>query len=112
MIDVMKHHARLLCDFHGGDFGVRDFRKHVSWYLTGYPIGGERRKMLAMTSTLHELDERLDELDRSLDLPKESYRLARGHTNGPRPVDLPHRWFETANDVDTVIEDDGTVSGG
>ena len=36
-------HARLLVEPRAtSDCGVRDFRKHVGWYLTGYPVGGGR----------------------------------------------------------------------
>ena len=31
---------------------MRDFRKHTSWYLTGYPVGGEMRRRFANISTL------------------------------------------------------------
>src|SRR4051794_6020048 len=42
---VMQRHARLLVESKGSQSaGVRDFRKHVSWYLTGYPVGGAARR--------------------------------------------------------------------
>ena len=34
----------------------RDFRKHVAWYLKGFPVGGETRAALGMVSSLAELD--------------------------------------------------------
>lgn len=113
VIDAMKLHAQLLCnEFNEENNGVRDFRKHVGWYLTGYPVGGEVRRTMALVSSLAELDEKLDSLDRSLALPDAARRAKRGHTNGPRPVALPHRWIETADD-DAVPEGaDVLVSGG
>ena len=39
--EQMADHCRLLADLLGEDNAVRDFRKHTSWYLTGYP--GRRR---------------------------------------------------------------------
>ena len=64
--------------------GVRDFRKHVGWYLTGYPVGGDRRKRLTLADSLAALGTGLDDLDRSIELPADAVRIRRGHTNGPR----------------------------
>jgi nifR3 family TIM-barrel protein len=113
VIEAMRLHARLLCaEFDEENNGVRDFRKHVSWYLTGYPVGGEVRRRMALTSSLTELDAMLDELDPSLALPDAARRAKRGHTNGPRPVALPYGWIESADD-DAVPEGaDVLVSGG
>ncbi len=113
VIEAMKLHARLLCaEFDEESNGIRDFRKHVGWYLTGYPVGGEVRRVMALVSSLDELDARLDELDPTLALPDAARRAKRGHTNGPRPVALPYRWIETADD-DAVPEGaEMLVSGG
>ncbi|HEV8116698.1 MAG TPA: tRNA dihydrouridine synthase DusB [Acidimicrobiales bacterium] len=98
VVEVLRAHARLLCDLLGEEGGCRDVRKHVGWYLTGYPVGGERRRRLGQVATLAELDGTLDELDPSCALPPGAERLPRGHTNGPRPVHLPERWLETLDD--------------
>jgi nifR3 family TIM-barrel protein len=48
VIDAMQRHARLLADHyigHGGEvYAMRDFRKHTSWYVSGYPVGPEVRR--------------------------------------------------------------------
>ena len=43
--------------------GCTDFRKHVAWYLKGFPVGAELRRALAMVSSLSELDDLLGKLD-------------------------------------------------
>src|SRR5690606_17294042 len=54
---VMRRHAELLTEWLGGEVeGCTDFRKHVAWYLKGFPVGPELRRALAMVSTLSELD--------------------------------------------------------
>jgi nifR3 family TIM-barrel protein len=110
--DVMRRHARLLVDAFGGSeaMAVRDFRKHVGWYLTGYPAGGVRRRSLGLVSTLAELDALLDELDPDAVLPPEAHRLPRGHLQGPKPVSVPDRWVETRDDPAPL--DELFVSGG
>ena len=93
----MRRHARLLVESKGAELlGVRDFRKHVSWYLTGYPVGGVAGVRLASSSTLAELDELLAPLDPSTPLPAGAERLSRGHTQGPRLVTLPDGWRDSA----------------
>ena len=42
--DVMRRHAGLMADWMGEDKGLREFRKHVSWYLKGFAVGGETRQ--------------------------------------------------------------------
>ena len=42
---------------------MRDIRKHIAWYLHGFPAGAELRRALALVKTLAELDELLDQLD-------------------------------------------------
>jgi nifR3 family TIM-barrel protein len=109
---TMAEHARLLADHLGEAPGVRDFRKHVGWYLTGYPVGGARRRALAEVATLDELDEQLAGLDPTAPLPDAARRLPRGHTDGPRPVALPDRWLETVDDPTPPLGADTLVSGG
>jgi nifR3 family TIM-barrel protein len=112
VVAMMRLHANLLADLLGEDRGVRDFRKHVGWYLTGFPLGGERRRRAATSSTLAELDAVLDDLDPALPFPESARRTPRGHTRGPKPVSLPHRWLETVDDPTPPSGADVLVSGG
>jgi nifR3 family TIM-barrel protein len=111
--DVMRRHARLLVELKGDELlGVRDFRKHVSWYLTGYPVGGVRRRALASSSSLAELDELFAPMDRSTPLPAGAERLARGHTQGPRTVTLPDGWRDSAGVLTPPVGADGVFASG
>jgi nifR3 family TIM-barrel protein len=110
--DTMRVHVDLLCDLFGEEAGVRDFRKHVGWYLAGYPVGHDRRRRLTLATTLGELHAGLDALDRWVTLPRDAYRLARGHTSGPRRVRLPDGWHESAADLAPPADAGVLVSGG
>jgi nifR3 family TIM-barrel protein len=112
VVAVLRRHARLLCDALGEAGGCRDIRKHTAWYLTGYPVGGERRRRLSQVSSLAELDALLDDLDPATALPPGAERLKRGHTNGPRPVALPPGWLDTVDDPTPPSGADALVSGG
>jgi len=114
---VMADHARRLVDHfdgHGGeDLAMRDFRKHTSWYLTGYPVGSEARRRFSMVSTLTELEDLVAALDPTAELVEGGERIKRGHTNGPRKVSLPDGFLDRL-DAGDVPDDDSVmaVSGG
>ncbi len=95
----MADHCRLMADLLGEDNAVRDFRKHTSWYLTGYPVGGALRGRFGMISSLAELDDLLAELDPTLVVVPGGERIRRGHTNGPIRVALPHGYLDDLDDA-------------
>ena len=51
-------------------------------------------------------------LDASQPMPVEAQRMARGHTNGPRPVALPPGWLQAVDDLTPPVGGDELVSGG
>lgn len=113
VIAVMRRHARLLVEQRADELlGVTDFRKHVSWYLTGYSAGPERRRRLAMSSSLAELDGLLGELDPSVRLLPQAENLPRGHLHGPKPVTLPEHWRDHVDDPTPPSGGDVYASGG
>ena len=109
---VMATHATLLVEAFGANLGIRQFRKHTSWYLTGWPVGPTARRSLGLVSTLDELTVLLYGFDPDIPFPPGAGRMARGHTNGPRPVHLPDRWRQTADDPTPPEGGDELVSGG
>lgn len=99
---VMRRHAELLTEGLGGEVdGCTDFRKHVAWYLKGFPVGAELRRALAMVSSLGELDDLLGKLDPEVPYPTEILGQPRGRTNSPGKVFLPDGWLRDRDD-DTV----------
>lgn len=113
VLAVMLRHAEALCAHLEEDRGIRDFRKHTSWYLTGYPVGGEMRRRFAEVSSLAQLAELADMLDPSSVIVEGGERIARGHTNGPIKVVLPEGYLDHLDDM-TVPDDAAVValSGG
>jgi nifR3 family TIM-barrel protein len=122
VVDVMKRHLRTLVEHFGDDSsgtsrGVRDFRKHVSWYLTGYPVGGEVRHRLATADSIEAFDAILDEmLERNgadMTVVEGGESLRRGKTSGPIKVSLPEGFRGCLDDM-TVPDDDSemAISGG
>jgi len=122
VVDVMKRHLRTLVEHFGDDSsgtsrGVRDFRKHVSWYLTGYPVGGEVRHRLATADSTAAFDAILDEMiernGADMTVVEGGESLRRGKTSGPIKVSLPEGFRGCLDDM-TVPDDDSemAVSGG
>ena len=109
----MADHCRLLAEHLGEDHAVRDFRKHTSWYLTGYPVGGEARGNFSKINSIAELDHLIAALDPTLVVVPGGERIRRGHTNGPIRVVLPEGYLDDLDDA--TPPDDGHVmalSGG
>ena len=101
---VMRRHAELLVRWLEDEReGVTGFRKHVAWYLKGFPVGTELRRAMAMASTLMELDDLLGKLDQDAPFPVEVLGRPRGRTNSPARVVLPYGWLDDRDD-ETVPE--------
>jgi nifR3 family TIM-barrel protein len=101
---IMRRHAVLLTEWLGDEVGgCTDFRKHVAWYLKGFPVGAELRRALAMVSGLGELDDLLGKLDPAEPFPVSTLGQPRGRTNSPGRVALPDGWLAD-RDADEVPE--------
>ncbi len=109
---IMRRHLDALADAYGPEHGVRQFRKHAGWYLAGLPVGPSVRRALGQASSVDEVEEQLAGLDPLAPFPEEARRIARGHTNGPKPVRLPPGWLEQADDATPPAGGDVLVSGG
>jgi nifR3 family TIM-barrel protein len=90
---VMRRHAGLMVEWMGEDKGCRELRKHVSWYLKGFAVGGDLRMRLGMVSSLAELAELLGGLDVTQPFPAQSVGAPRGRLGSPRRVVLPDGWL-------------------
>lgn len=113
VLPVMIEHATALCAHFDGDRGIRDFRKHTGWYLTGYPVGGEVRRKFSEVSSLNQLCTLAGSLDPMISIVAGGERIARGHTNGPIRVALPDGYLADRDDMS--VPDDADVlqlSGG
>jgi nifR3 family TIM-barrel protein len=111
--DALGDHAHRLAAWLGDDVAVKDIRKHVGWYLQGYPVGPAVRRRLVQAETLDAFDAVLRDLDPTVELPESSLGLPRGHQHGPRPVTVPDGFWED-RDADELlgVGADSYTSGG
>jgi len=123
IVATMVEHLDLLCEYtpSGGRPGVeltavRDFRKHIGWYLQAIAVGGATRRQLMAAETRNEvvglLHQVVDTVGPEMVPDAAARRQPRGHTNGPRPVVLPPGWLDNPLDPEPPAGADAFVSGG
>ncbi|MFE3293763.1 tRNA dihydrouridine synthase DusB [Rhodococcus sp. NPDC059234] len=108
---IIRRHAELLAAHHGEDKGLRELRKHVAWYLRGFPAGSDMRVAMAMVSTLEELDGLLVQLPPDVPFPKDA-EGPRGRQGSPGKVSLPEGWLDDPEDCLVPAGADLMHSGG
>ncbi|BBZ72029.1 tRNA dihydrouridine synthase DusB [Mycobacterium paraseoulense] len=109
--DIVRRHGQLLAAHFGEDKGMRDIRKHIGWYLHGFPAGSELRRALAMVKTLDELDSLLSQLDATVAFP-DAASGPRGRQGSPARVALPEGWLTDPDDCRVPAGADVMHSGG
>ena len=109
--DIIRQHATLLAAHFGEDKGLRDIRKHIAWYLHGFPAGSQLRQALALVKTRAELDELLNQLDPTVPFP-DSAAGPRGRQGSAARVALPDGWLIDRDDCTVPVDADVMNSGG
>ncbi len=93
---TLRRHAAYLVDFHHDEQrGCREIRKHISWYLKGFAVGGQLRHRLALIDSLAALDDLIADLDLDQPWPGEPAEGQRGRAGSSRVVALPDRWLDS-----------------
>ncbi|MFW7415709.1 tRNA dihydrouridine synthase DusB [Demequina sp. SO4-18] len=116
--DTIYRHSELMVAFYDGDENkaVREMRKHMAWYLKGYPVGGELRRSLGLVATLDGLRSLLDSLPLDTPYPGEAAEGARGRQGTPKRPACPEGWLDTQDitpDLEARLrEAELSVSGG
>lgn len=92
--DLLREHGDLLVDAYGEFTGIRELRKHTSWYLQGFPVGGAMRRQLNQVESFEQLQRLLDSFDRDIPFDENVRRQPRGHTTPSKRIVLPHGWLD------------------
>jgi nifR3 family TIM-barrel protein len=114
---TMRRHTEYLTEFYGSELkACRDIRKHVAWYLKGFPAGRDTRRRLALVDSLAALDDLVADLDPDAPWPGEPAEGQRGRAGSPHRVALPDAWLDSRelNEAAAafVAEAELSVSGG
>ncbi|MBM0263278.1 tRNA dihydrouridine synthase DusB [Corynebacterium macginleyi] len=108
---VIVRHAELLAQHEGEEYASRDIRKHVGWYLRGFPVGGQVRAGLAKVDSLERLRELLAPWADSPAVAADADG-ARGRQGSPSKVALPDGWLDDPEDEFVPVGADIYNSGG
>ncbi len=115
--DTLRRHTAYLVDFYADELrACRDIRKHIAWYLKGFPAGSSLRHSLALVDSLAALDRLLAQLDADAPWPGDAAEGQRGRAGTPRRVILPEGWLDSrelsATHAAMVAQAEQSVSGG
>jgi nifR3 family TIM-barrel protein len=108
---IIRRHGELLAAHFGEDKGMRDMRKHIAWYLHGFPAGADLRRALALVKTCAELDALLDRLDPDVPFPPAATG-PRGRQGSAASVALPDGWLSDPDECVVPVGADAMHSGG
>jgi nifR3 family TIM-barrel protein len=108
---IVLRHGELLAAHFGEDKGMRDIRKHIAWYLHGFPAGAELRRALALVKTLKELAGLLETLDPEVPFPAAATG-PRGRQGSAAAVALPEGWLADPDDCTVPAGAEVMHSGG
>lgn len=109
--DIVRRHGELLIAHFGEDKAMRDIRKHIAWYLHGFPAGSDLRCALALVKTFDELNALLDQLDAAVAFP-DAANGPRGRQGSAARVALPDGWLDDPDDCTVPAGADVMHSGG
>ena len=109
--EIMMRHGQLLVEFFESEGrAMRDFRKHMAWYLKGFSVPRQLRANFGMVSSLSELEHLLDQLEEQ-QYPVDIADAPRGRRSHGRSVHLPDGWLDDPDEFASISIDDA-VSGG
>lgn len=66
VINMIIRHAKLQIEYKGEFIGIREMRKHVAWYTTGYPKSSKLRNQVNETETMDQLYQLMEDYKNSI----------------------------------------------
>lgn len=67
-VEMMLRHTKLEIEYKGENVGIREMRKHVAWYTTGYPMSAKFRQSVNLIDTYSQLEELLLAYQQSVEM--------------------------------------------
>lgn len=94
---IIVRHAQLLTEFYDGDerMAVHDLRKHVAWYLKGFPVGGATRRAFMECESLADVEREVAQLNQDAPYPERVVDKPRGRVRFQKKVHLPYGWLDS-----------------
>jgi tRNA-dihydrouridine synthase len=111
---LARRHVELALDWYTDDevAAIRRLRKHLKWYLQGYPVGPAVHARAGLVASPDDVLGLLDDLDPCLEVVPSAVRAPRGRSAPMKRLVLPDGWCEDPDEQVCVAEPVGAVSGG
>lgn len=114
---VIRRHVDLIADWQTSTTDrpvhLATFRKHLAWYLKGYPVGSDVRRLAGQVTEVSDVSDLLELLDPDAQPASDASSFNRSHSNKLRKVALPQGWLDDPDeDVVLAPSADKVVSGG
>ena len=62
VVEMIRRHGRMQVEYKGETMGMREMRKHIAWYTTGYPHSAAIRREANFIETYEQLEKLCDKL--------------------------------------------------
>jgi nifR3 family TIM-barrel protein len=112
LVPSVSRHLDLMLDWYDDEpVAVRKLRKHLRWYLQGYPVGASVRRAAGSVETADDVEHLLRSLDPRAEVPPDAVSSPRGRTDTIARLVLPEGWCETP-DALTRVDDPLLVHSG
>ena len=94
---------------------MHDLRKHIAWYLKGFPVGGTTRRAFMECENLADVERETSRLDPAITFPERVKDKPRGRVRFAKKVHLPYGWLDsrvtTHEERETLFGDDPMDAG-
>ncbi len=110
---MLLRHLELMIEWYEQErYAVHRMRKHISWYLAGYPVGASVRQRTNNLETLEDVQQMCASLDPRTEILPSGISAPRGRTDAMKRLVLPQGWLDNPDAMAQVADPLGTVSGG
>lgn len=110
---IAQRHLQLAMQWQPDEIStLRRFRKHLRWYLQGYPVGRSAHARAGTVKTVGEVETLFATLDPTARVVAGSERAPRGRTGSVGRMVLPQGWCDDPDEDVDVPEMIGAASGG
>jgi nifR3 family TIM-barrel protein len=113
VVAMARRHLELSLDWYSDQAGaVRRFRKHLRWYLQGYPVGAAVHRATGTIETAADVEAVLSSIDPDAVVVESAVASPRGRVGAMKRLVLPDGWCDDPDAVPFVAEPVGVLDGG
>jgi len=111
--EIIRNHARLLCEWVDEKKAMQMIRKHCNWYLKGFPDVEDFRKRLLQIHSFKQLNEILSQVDGEKKYDHDAMQTPRGKITTTQKVALPDGYLNHLEDAEPPhVGAEEFISGG